>query len=241
MEKLVYLISHAAEQGAEWEGSGLRGALLHEAVPALRAGGAFEISVNVQDEATAAGSPIHHLDPPIRAMVSFWMHDAYERRRCEAALAKHGSKRSGYLVVESRPLRHDPLLGRRTPGFNQVTCVSRRADLHYAEFTRIWHEEHRAVAIETQSTTGYVRNEVVRALTPDAIECDGIVEETFPIEALTNPQVFYDAHSKDEFRANLARMLESCQRFLDLDKIESTHMSEYYLGSSSDTTPNEAA
>jgi len=241
MEKLVYLISHAAGEGAEWEGSGLRDALLHQAVPALRSGGAFEISVNVQDEATAAGSPIRHLEPPIRAMVSFWMHDADERARCEAALAKHGTKRSGYLVVESRPLRHDRQVGGRTPGFNQVTCVSRRADLDYAEFARVWHEDHRAVAIETQSTTGYVRNEVVRPLTADATPCDGIVEETFPIEALTNPQIFYDAHSKEEFRANLARMVESCQRFLDLDKIECTHMSEYYLGSGSDTTPNEAA
>ena len=241
MEKLVYLISQAAGQAAGWEGSDLRSALLHEAVPALRAAGALEISVNVQDEATAAGSPIRHLDPPIRAMVSFWMHDADERGRCEALLGKHGAKLSGYLVVESRPLRHDPPLGGRTPGFNQVTCVSRRADLAYDEFARIWHDDHRAVAIETQSTTGYVRNEVVRRLTADAIACDGIVEETFPIEALTNPQVFYDAHSKEEFQANLARMVESCQRFLDLDKIECTHMSEYYLGSSSDTTPNEAA
>ena len=50
---------------------------------------------------------------------------------------------------------------------------------------------------------------------------------------------FYAAGSKAEFQANLARMVESCQRFLDLGKIECTHMSEYFLGSDSATKPNE--
>jgi hypothetical protein len=57
-----------------------------------------------------------------------------------------------------------------------------------------------------------------------------VVEETFPIEALTNPHVFYAAKSEQEFRRNLDRMLESCRRFLDLEPLECTHMSEYNLG-----------
>jgi hypothetical protein len=51
----------------------------------------------------------------------------------------------------------------------------------------------RDTAIEMQSTFGYVRNEVVRALTPDAPPWDAIVEENFPIGALHDPAVFYDA------------------------------------------------
>ena len=110
-------------------------------------------------------------------------------------------------------------------------------DLHYPkarsrldDFIRIWHEDHKAVAIETQSTVGYIRNTVVKRLTPDAPGWDGIVEETFPTEALTDPHAFFAATSAEEYDANMARMLESVNRFIDADPLEATQMSEYYLG-----------
>jgi hypothetical protein len=163
-------------------------------------------------------------------MVSFWMQNADDRAPCEAALAPHAKRLAGYLVVESRPLIHDRPVGQRTPGMNQVTCINRKRDISDEEFIAIWHGDHRVVAVETQSTVGYVRNVVVRSLTDGAPPFDGIVEETFPIEALTDSRVFYDAASQEEFKANLARMIESCQRFLDFEPLETTHMSEYYLG-----------
>jgi hypothetical protein len=86
------------------------------------------------------------------------------------------------------------------------------------------------IAIETQSTVGYVRNVIVRKLTEGAPDWDAIVEETFPIEALTDPRAFYDAKSDEELKRNSARMVESCRRFLDFEPLEYTHMSEYYLG-----------
>jgi len=113
---------------------------------------------------------------------------------------------------------------------NQVTVINRKQGLSYDKFIEIWHGDHRVVAVETQSTVGYVRNVVVRSLTDGAPPYDGIVEETFPIEALSDPKVFYAAASQEEFKANLKRMIESCQRFLDFDPLETTHMSEYYLG-----------
>ena len=70
MEKLVYL----GFQEQELPGCELRTALIEKAAPALRAGGARDITVNVDDEAVAGGSPIRRSDPPIRAMISFWMH-----------------------------------------------------------------------------------------------------------------------------------------------------------------------
>ena len=226
MEKLVYLIF----QEAELPGQELRTGLIEKATPELRAAGASQIAVNVHDEDTAAGRPIRKSDPPIRAMVSFWLQNADDRGPCEDALRAHAQRLAGYLVVESRPLVHETPVGRRTPGMNQVTCINRRSDLEYEEFIQIWHVDHKVVAVETQSTVGYVRNVVVRALTDGAPPFDGIVEETFPIEALSDPHVFYDAASKQEFKANLDRMIESCQRFLDFEPLETTHMSEYYLG-----------
>ena len=226
MEKLVYLIYG----DADLPGATLRSGLIDEAAPALRAAGASQIAVNVQDEDTASGRPIRKSDPPIRAMVSFWLQNADDRAPCEEALSRHGAGLAGYLVVESRPMLHDPPVGERAPGMNQVTCINRKRDLAHDEFIRIWHGDHKRVAVETQSTTGYVRNVVVRGLTDGAPPYDGIVEETFPIEALSDPHVFYDAATQDELKANLDRMIESCQRFLDFEPLETTHMSEYYLG-----------
>ncbi len=226
MEKLVYLIF----QEPDLPGSELRGALLDKVAPELRAGGARYISVNVQDEEVSAGKPIRNSDPPVRAMVSFWMQNADDRGACEETLAAQALRLVGYLVVESRPLEHEPPTGRRAPGMNQVTCISRKPGQDYDEFIQIWHGDHKTVAIETQSTVGYVRNVVARKLTADAPDWDGIVEETFPIEALTDPRVFYDASSDDALKANLDRMISSCQRFLDFGALECTPMSEYYLG-----------
>ncbi len=226
MEKLCYLLFHDSELA----GSTLRQALVEKAAPALRAAGARELWLHVQDEEVAAGTPLRRSDPPIRAMLSWWMQDSDERAACEAALRPHARRLAGYLVVESRPLVHEAPRGRRTPGANQVTCIARKPGLDQDEFIRIWHGPHRAVALETQSTTGYVRNEIVRPLTPGAPGWAAIVEETFPIGALSEPKVFYAARSDDELRARVERMLTSCQRFLDFEPMEYTHMSEYYLG-----------
>ena len=82
-----------------------------------------------------------------------------------------------------------------------------------------------------QSTTGYVRNVISRRLTEDAPDhWTGIVEETFPIGALTDPKVFYAAKDDAELKANLDRMMASVTRFLDDGPMEFTHMSEYDLG-----------
>ncbi len=226
MEKLAYLVF----QEADLAGSELRTALIDKAVPALREAGASEISVSVDDEDVAASTPIRRSDPPIRAFVSFWLQDSDERAACEAALAPHAGRLAGFLVVESRPLLHHPPKGSRAPGTNQVTCIAKKQGQDYDEFIRIWHGDHREVAIETQSTTGYVRNEVVRALTDDAPPWHAIVEETFPIEALSDPKVFYAAADDEELARNMKRMMDSCQRFLDFEPLECTPMSEYYLG-----------
>ena len=89
----------------------------------------------------------------------------------------------------------------------------------------------RVVALETQCTFLYTRNVVVRALTKDAPPWAGIVEEGFPTEAVTDPMRWYQAEGSPEtLKRNLARMMESCQRFLDFEPLEFTHMSEYWLG-----------
>ncbi len=227
MQKLFYLLFDDADA----DGTKLRESLCRAAVPVMRASGAIEISVFGSDADVAAGSPIRKRDPPIRAMVSFWLDDVAARSPVEDAFAALVQGIAGYVVVESRPMTHLRRKGRRTKGMKQMTCISKRPDLSQDEFIRIWHDDHREVAIGCQSTFGYVRNEIVRGLTPDAPRLwSAIVEESFPIEALDDPMVFFDAKTQQECEAKLARMLESCRRFLSLDSLEVTFVSEYYFG-----------
>lgn len=230
MEKLVYLMF----QDEALSGRALRSSLLEKAVPLLQKAGGSGIRVNVHDEDVAAGKVQVDSDfrkgPPIRSMVSFWLDSADLREPCEKVLASHAVGFAGYLVVESCPLVHNIKPGERTPGVNQVTCISRRPDLDYETFLEIWQNDHRDVATGIQSTVGYVRNVVVRGLTEGAPSFDAIVEETFPIEAMTDQKVFYDyAESDAVLETRIAEMMTSCERFLDFEPMEMIFMSEYVV------------
>lgn len=229
MEKLVYLI----REPKETTGPALRDRLLATATR-LSAGGAARVAVNVEDDAVAAGKAvtIGKLDPPIRGLVSWWMDNSDDRADAEAILGEAAAAIAGYLVLESVPMRnrdHVAPPAKRTPGVNMVTCINRLTGLSDADFRILWYEEHCRVAVETQSTFGYVRNTVVRTLTDGAPAWDGIVEELFPLGALTDQKVWYAATSDEQLRTHQKRMMESVQRFLDLGSIESHPMSQYLL------------
>lgn len=226
MLKLTYLLFEDPDR----PGADLREVLLGDVAPALRGDGATDITVLVHDEAVAAGAPEWKRPLPVRALVSLWAETAEERTGWEATLAGAVPEMAGYLVSESRPLVAPAVPGRRSEGMNQVTCISRRPDLSHDEFLRIWFEDHRRVAIDTQSTFGYVRDEIVRPVTDGAPPWDGVVTETFPIEALTDPKVFFAASSDEQLGDHLAAMVSSTDRFLDYDTLEYTHMSCYPLG-----------
>ena len=230
MEKLIYVL-----RSEEDPGDALRDALLEKAVPELRSAGARRPSVHVWDGSVAegTGSRMATVSPHVQASVGFWMENSDDRAPLEAILAAQSERIDGYLVVESVPILSDArrdLGGERTPGFALVTAITRSPSVSYDEFLRIWHNDHKLVASETQGSFSYVRNTVVRPLTPDAPAWDGIVEEGFPIEALTDPEVWYDSPGDpEEYQRRLQRMMTSCQRFLDLSKIDSHPMAEYLL------------
>ena len=228
MEKLVYLISKELDV----PGHTLREGLLERVIPVLRESGGQNISLNVQDEDVAAGDGVRisTSEPPIRAMISFWLENSDDRQAAEEVLLAESEGLAGYLVAESRPMVYDPTPGERSRGANLVTRIHKKSDISDEEFTERWTVEHRKVAVETQSTFAYVRNAVLRTLVPGTPECDGIVEESFPIEALSSPHVWYDCDNEDEYRRRLQRMMDSVNAFLDLGRLESIPMSEYRLG-----------
>jgi hypothetical protein len=230
MEKLVYVLWRSADAGQDdfaktLRAMGARWARL----------GARKVSVNVVDHFVepALAVRLTHFDPPPAAMVSFWMDTCDDRGPIEDELADRTSRRAAYLVVESVPLvntTHTARLGERTPGTNMVALIERPERIPYDRWIAHWHGHHKRVALETQSTYAYVRNVVVRALTPDAPPWAGIVEEGFPSEAVTDPMLWYRAEGCTEtLQKNMGKMIESVQAFLDIDKVESHPMSEYRI------------
>lgn len=229
MEKIACALWKPAGRADDVFGKDLRAA-----APGLVRLGAGSLRVNVVDEHVAAGSDVRvgRMDPAKAAFVTFWVDEADAiHRSLLPALSAHASRVAAWLVVESIPLRNTTAVappGERTPGFNLVTGIVPRDGLAYDEFIRHWHTEHRKVALETQSTFAYVRNEIVRPLTQEAPQWAAVVEESFPAAALTDPAVWYAAAgSPERLDQNRRRMLESCLAFLALDRVESHPMSEY--------------
>jgi hypothetical protein len=195
----------------------------------------MRLRINVVDEHVAAGERLRigQMRPPKAATVNYWLDEADARGPVEERLGAVSARLVSFLVVESEPLRNTTqiaALGERTPGFNLVTAIEPKRGLSEQEFRHLWHVEHRKTAIETQSTFAYVRNEIVRAFSPDAPSWAAIVEESFPIGALEDPKIFYAADSDEVLKRHTTRMFESVNAFLALDKVESHPMSEYVFG-----------
>lgn len=228
MEKLACVLwKPAAMEDAAFAGA------LRDAAPDLAKAGAARLRFNVVDDAVAAGTAarVGSMDPPKSAVVFFWLDEADLRGPIVERLGTMADRVEPFLVVESEPIPNTTQvapLGERTPGFNLVTCIEPKPELSYDEFLTHWHVEHRKCALETQSTFAYVRNEIVRAYSKGAPPWAAIVEESFPIEALTDPRVWYDWQGSEErFQKNRKWMIESCVAFLALDKVESHPMSEF--------------
>lgn len=231
MEKLIYAVWRRRESTpAEFKRE-----LLGETAEGLIGLGAQKLSVGLVDEHVeyALGSRITRMEEPLSGMVSLWLHTALERAPYEERIRAATGRCAGYLVLESVPIvnatRFAPI-GERRPGVNTVAFLQKPDWLSYDEWLERWQGQHTRVAIETQSTFLYIQNVVVRSLTEGAPPWTAIVEEGFPSEALTDPKVFYDAGDSDEKLAeNLGRMIASCKRFIDFDRLESHVMSEYLL------------
>jgi hypothetical protein len=230
MEKLVYTLWKPDAVSEEEFGRSLLATARRFA-----ADGARGVGVNLVDEHVhgARRARISALDAPLAGTISFWLDAADDRGPYERALAALAPRHAGYLVVESVPLRnstHTAPLGTRTPGINIVTCIERPERLTSDEWLAHWLGEHKQVALETQCTYLYVRNVVVGALTHAAPAWGGIVEEGFPTDAVTEPRKWYKSEGSEErFRANLQRMMDSVNYFLDVARVESHPMSEYRI------------
>jgi len=185
----------------------LRDGALHERLAAV---GVRRVQVNVADDLVEGAMRIDHLAEPIGGFVSVWDVDAAP----VAAVLAEVATVAGYAVDERRRL--DPPEhwdGRRADGLANIAVLRRPAELDRAEWLRRWMVEHTAVGIRTQATFGYVQNIVEGSVTDGAPVVDGIVEELFPIEAVSDIHAFYGSGGDDaELGRRMTVLMDSVGR-----------------------------
>ncbi len=240
MEKLIYLLWEP--QGRETDQT--RNILLDECTPRLLDLAPQKLSMNIDDSYANVPPPvpIPEGEAALSAEVSLWLDCIDWRRPFEEVLERSGCRMAGYLVTESLYMDYggnehgkprDWPDGERSPGVLTVALLEQPARLSYEEWVAHWHGTQSPVSEEIQPRMRYVRNAVVRPVTPGAPPFKGIVEEAWPsARHITDPMLFYCARgSQERLEQNMARMMESVTAFLDLDRIRSFTMSEYLLKS----------
>lgn len=191
------------------------------------------LTVNVRDAVVSDSMmTLTTLDPPVSAVVSIWTQQYYGAALLTALelLAAECQESAAYLVTESVPMPGpDVAPSARTPGLANVALLRRPPDLDVATWLQRWHVDHTPVAIATQATFGYTQNTVVRALTPDAPPIDAIVEELFPIEAVSDLHAFFGAADDADLGDRMGKMAASVARFGADRNIDTVPTSRYVL------------
>ncbi len=229
MEKvIVTLRTDAADD--DWAGQ-LRGPVAEELLDLGLPG----LVVNVRDaDVRDSLMTLTTLDPPVQALVSLWTQQYYGEQVTAALdlLARRAQHVAAYLVTESAPLPPPPTpLGQRAPALANMALLRRPADMDEPTWLGRWHRDHTRVAIETQSTFGYVQNYVVRPLTPDAPVINAIVEELFPNEAVSSLHAFFGAADDADLRSRMEQMVASTAAFGANVNIDAVPTSRYVFRS----------
>jgi hypothetical protein len=219
--------------------------LLNKVQPRLYDAGVKKLTMYIDDEFSnvRSSAPKLYRGPEISAELSLRVDDIERHQEIEMILQSGFFAYAGYEVEESIYTeyggnRHfhkrDWPDGQRSPVLMAITLMERPKKLSREEWIKRWHGTQSPVSEAMQPRARYIRNVVLRALTPDAPPFEGIVEEAWPsIKHYTNPFLFYGAGKMNVFElaVNMYRMLRSVSAFLELSKIRSSTMSEYILKS----------
>jgi hypothetical protein len=173
------------------------------------------MAVNVDDTDVA---PALRFGPaePITAMLSVWLGSSdLERVISAVADATDEPELHAYRVTEKVRLDPHPVAeGTRLNALAQVALLRRPDTMSRDEYLEYWQVHHTPIAIRTQNTSGYIQNIVDEALTPSSPDLAAIVEEHFPMAALTDPHAFYGSGGDDaELSRRMAELMASVARF----------------------------
>ncbi len=239
MEKLVYLFWERPSRSPD----GLRAQFVENLGPQLLSLSprGLQIDVDDADAQTPTMVPVPGDELPVRASVSLWL-DAHDWRvPYEDVLRSAGVRRAGYLVTESlycdyggnshAPARDWPD-GTRSPGIVTLTVFDKPAGIDDDTFYGHWYGHQSPMSEAMQPRARYVRNAVVRAVTPGAPRYRAIVEEAWPsVGHLTNLHTFFGASSNEELGENARVMLDSTKLLYDPATMRNYTLSEYILKS----------
>jgi hypothetical protein len=237
MEKLVYLV---------WERPSidpatLRARYLDDLAPQLLALGAHALQMDLDDEYAQMQSmvPVPGDELPVRACISIWVDAQDDRAPYEALIRAAGTRVGGYLVTESLyrdygDNEHAPKRtwadGERSPGIITLTIFDAPEGVDDETFYGHWYGHQSPMSEDMQPRARYVRNAVVRSVTPGAPRFRAIVEESWPsVEHMTNLHTFFGASSNEELGENIRVMLDSTKLLYNPATMRNYPLSEYIL------------
>lgn len=178
----------------------------------LAAIGVSRYQLNVDDDDVA---PAMRFGPgePITALVNLWTDGDTEA--AVAVLSDADAGLHAWRVTERRPIEPPEVAdGERAEALANVAVLRRPDGMSREEYLAIWLESHTPIAIDTQNTFGYIQNIVEESLTPDTPEISAIVEELFPMAALTDVHEFYGSGGDDEeLNRRITELMASVARF----------------------------
>jgi hypothetical protein len=157
--------------------------------------------------------------PQLQALVQVWLRSYQDRPALEAVLPRPVD---GYLVTESE-VQPPPDLGTgRSPGISHVSWFPKPERLSEEDFLHGWHEVHSPHSAALHPLRwSYVRDTVVRTLTPGSPPVRAVVVERFrEVRDYTDPQrLFGPAEAFDQ-------NLRDLPGYADLDDLSSCPMSQ---------------
>ena len=205
--------------------------------------GPHALQMDLDDEHAQMPSmvPVPGDELPVRACVSLWLDAHDDRSPYEEILRPGGVRHAGYLVTESMfreyggnehaPPRDWPD-GTRSPGIITLTIFDKPAGVDDETFYGHWYGHQSPMSEQMQPRARYVRNAVVRALTPGAPRYRAIVEESWPsVEHVTNLHTFFGAASNEALGENIRVMLDSTKLLYDPATMRKYPLTEYILKS----------
>jgi hypothetical protein len=228
VEKLVYLVWDRPSADVR--------VVLDEIAPRLLTCGPRGLQVDLDDDDANIASMVKVPDDelPVRACISLWV-DAHDfRAPYDDALAGFGVRRACYLVTESLYHEYDERDwpdGTRSPGITTLTVFDKPPGIDAETFFGHWYGHQSPMSEWMQPRVRYVRNAVVRALTPGAPRYRAIVEESWPsVETVTDLTTFFGAQD-DDLGERIRIMLDSTKLLYDPATMRNYTMSEYILKS----------
>lgn len=202
MEKLDYLLWERAD------------GLLDARLP-----GARSVTVQVAD-ASLPSTLLMGAGAELAALVQVWVGAYDDRAGIEAVLRRLSPRVDGYLVTESEPQPDDPA----AELLSHVTWFPKPARLTEEQFLHGWHHVHTPHSAQLHPLRrSYVRDTVVRTLTPGSPAVRAVVVERFEVDDYADPRRLFG--SKQALQQNM----EDLPGYADLAEISSRPMRQVVL------------